>query len=78
MPYDTVNAADFRHMLHEMEPRYVPPDRKSIATNYMPQLYEQEKAHVQQQISGISHFSITTTIWTSRARHSYIGRQCTM
>ena len=73
MPYDSVNAAGFRHMLHEIEPRYVPPDRKSIATNYMLQLYEREKARVQQQISGISHFAITTDIWTSRARHSYIG-----
>ena len=73
MPYDTVNAASFRHMLHEIEPRYVPPDRKSIATNNMPQLFEREKARVQQQISGISHFAITTDIWTSRASHSYIG-----
>ena len=72
MPYDTVNAAGFRHMLHEIEPCYVPPDRNSIATNYMPQLYDREKAHVQQQISGISHFAITTDIWPSRARHSYI------
>ena len=49
MPYDTVNAAGFRHMLREIEPRYVPPDRKSVATNYMPELYEREKARVQKQ-----------------------------
>ena len=73
MPYDTVNAAGFRHMLHEIEPRYVPPDRKSVATNYMPKLYEREKARVQQQIEGINRFAITTDIWTSRAHHSYIG-----
>ena len=73
MPYDTVNAACFCHMLHEIEPRYVPPDRKSVATNYMPKLYEREKARVQQQIEGINRFAITTDIWTSRAHHSYIG-----
>ena len=73
MPYDTVNAAGFRHMLRETEPRYVSPDRKSVATNYMPKLYEREKARVQQQIEGINRFAITTDIWTSRAHHSYIG-----
>ena len=46
MPYDTVNAAGFRHMLCGIEPCYAPPDRKSVATNYMPKLYEREKAHV--------------------------------
>ena len=48
MPYDTVNAAGFQHMLLEIEPRYVPPDRKSVATNYMPKLYKWEMARVQQ------------------------------
>ena len=77
MPYDTVNAAGFRHMLREIEPRYVPPDRKSVATNYMPKLYEREKARVQQQIEGINRFAITTDIWTSRAHHSCIGTTVT-
>ena len=46
LPYDTVTDPGFRHMLHTFEPRYVSPDRKTIARHYMPLLYEREKAKV--------------------------------
>ena len=45
-PYDTINDPRFINMLHTFEPRYFPPDRKTIATNYMPKLYEVEKKHI--------------------------------
>ena len=35
-PLDTVNDAGFCKMIHEFEPRYTPPDRKTIATHYLP------------------------------------------
>ena len=35
-PIGTVNDPVFRRLLHELEPQYVPPDRKTIAPNYMP------------------------------------------
>ena len=33
--YDTVNDAGFLKMLHTFEPRYSPPDRKTMACNYV-------------------------------------------
>ena len=33
-PLDTVNDVGFRSMIREFEPRYTPPDRKTIATHY--------------------------------------------
>ena len=73
-PYDTINDPGFVKMLHTFEPRYFPPDRKTIATNYMPKLYEIEKKRVMglvQSIGDSDHYAITTDLWTSRANHSY-------
>ena len=70
-PYSTVNDCGFQHLLQVLEPRYIPPDRKLLATKYMPALYEQEKARIQQQIKVVKDFGLTTDIRTSRARHAY-------
>ena len=52
-PYDTVNDAGFLKMLHTFEPRYSPPDRKTIACNYMPKLYEAERKRVVNGAFGV-------------------------
>ena len=48
-PYDTVNDPGFLHMINTFEPRYKPPDRKSLATNYLPKMYDNEKEKIKQQ-----------------------------
>lgn len=72
-PYDTVNDAGFLKMLHTFEPRYLPPDRKSMACNYMPKLYETERKRVMELLKSTDngHYSITTDLWTSRANQAY-------
>ena len=72
-PYDTVNDAGFRHMLKILEPRYVPLDRKTIATNYMAKMYELEKQRIKTSLINASFFAITTDMWTSRTKHAYTG-----
>ena len=42
-PFQTVNEPGFRQLLQSLEPRYEPPDRKSLANNYMRKLYEIER-----------------------------------
>ena len=39
-PYQTVNDPGFCAMLSAFDPRYVPMDRKTLATNYIPKLYD--------------------------------------
>ncbi len=58
-PFDTVTDPGFRHLLGELEPRYVP---QIIATNYMPRLFEREKQRVKHQLSSISSFAVTTRL----------------
>ena len=72
-PYDTVNDQGFLKMLNTFEPRYSPPDRKAIASNYMPKLYETERKRVLGLVKSNDdcHYAITTDLWTSRANQAY-------
>ena len=72
-PYYTINDVGFQHMIAEFQPRYTPPDRKTLATHYIPQMSDSETTRIQQQISEAEYFAITTDLWTSIAKHSYIG-----
>ena len=71
MPFDTVNDPGFRYMIKTFEPRYTPPDRKTISTHYMQDLYQREKIRVQQQLNNIEGYAITTDMWTSQAKQAY-------
>ena len=46
-PLDTVNDKGFRHLLSSLEPRYTPPDRKTITNHYLPELYLHEKEKIE-------------------------------
>ena len=72
-PLDTVNDTGFRTMLKKFEPRYIPPDRKTLSTHYLPQLYRAETDRVKKLLDPISSYSCTTDMWTSRAQHAYIS-----
>ena len=50
-------------------------DRKTLATNYIPKLYDQEKEQICSELCGteISSYALTTDIWTSRHNKAYTG-----
>ena len=58
-------------MVKTFEPRYTPPDRKTISTHYMQDLYLSEKRKVQQHLIDVEGYAITTDMWTSRAKQAY-------
>ena len=62
LPFDTVNSPGFRHLVNTFESQYQPPDRKTISNHYMQNLYEREKARVQQQLNHVEWYAITTDI----------------
>jgi len=74
-PYQTVNDAGFRAMLAAFDPRYTPMDRKTLATNYIPKLYDKEKERICSELCSaeISSYALTTDIWTSRHNEAYTG-----
>ena len=46
LPISIVNNVGFRAMLRTFEPRYVVPDRKTFSQNYIPEIYQSEKARI--------------------------------
>ena len=46
-PFQMVNEPGFRQLLQSLEPRYEPPDRKSLANNYMRKMYERERENTE-------------------------------
>ena len=73
LPISIVNNVGFQAMLRTFEPRYVVPDRKTFSQNYIPEIYQSEKARIAAAMArGLKNFSLTTDGWTSRANHSYI------
>ena len=42
-PIDTIDDKGFRKMLQQFEPRYTPPDCKTVSTKYLPQMFQTEK-----------------------------------
>ena len=74
LPINTVNDSRWRYMLSKFEPRYTPPDRTTFARNYIPAMYEREKAKVSSALlSDMQSFAITTDGWTSRSNCSYVS-----
>ena len=54
-PFQTVNEPGFHQLLQSLEPRYEPPDRKSLANNYMQKLYETEREIILDKIPCIEY-----------------------
>ena len=59
-----------RNMISVFESRYTPPDRKTLATHYLPKMFD---TRILGLVGSIHNFAITTDLWTSRAKHAYTG-----
>ena len=69
-PIDTINDKGFQAMIKKFEPRYTPPDRKTLSTKYLPQMYETEKKRISSLLGSAQHYACATDMWTSRAQHA--------
>ena len=72
-PFDTVNDIGFRHMLHVFESQYTTPDRITIASKYVPTMYVSLKQDITKQLKDADYYCITTDMWSSQAKQSYIA-----
>ena len=64
-PFQTVNEPGFRKLLHVMESRYEPPDRKTLASNHMCKMYEKERERVLDNLVNADNYSVNADFWTS-------------
>ena len=70
-PLNTVNDVVFRKMIHEFKPHYTTPDRKKVATHYLPQMFDRRSSALG-KLWGLLSITLTD-LWTSRAKHDYTG-----
>ena len=62
-PFQTVNELGFRKLLHVLEPKYEPPDRKTLASKS--KMYEKERERVLDNLVNADNYSVTADFWTS-------------
>ena len=73
-PLSTVEEPGFRNLIYKLNPRYHCPSRKHFSEKELPQLYTYVRdAKIKPQMEEVSHFSITTDLWTSASHDPYLS-----
>jgi len=71
LPLCLVETEAFKVFVHELDPRYALPTRRSHAL--IPSKYEETKAQVQESLDQAQSVSITNDMWTSSVNEAYMG-----
>ena len=64
-PFALVEREGFKALMKEIAPKYPLPSRKYFSENIIPQLYDEVKGQVKNELSKAYKVSFTTDIWTS-------------
>ncbi|KAM7515218.1 hypothetical protein LguiA_004801 [Lonicera macranthoides] len=70
MPFRVVDHLDFKDFIHDLQPRYIIPNRKKVA-NEVWSMFCEEKAKIK-SIIGDVRVSVTTDTWTSIQNINYM------
>ena len=60
-------------LIHNITPDFVPPSRKSLAVQLLPNAYTELKATLQKKLLAIKQVTLTLDSWTSLANCQYIA-----
>ena len=71
-PFSVVENPGFQKLVNLLEPKYTIPSRTHFTNKVVPQLYDETKNLVLQDIAKATSLSITTDGWTSRATEGFI------
>ena len=75
-PSTIVEDSGLQDFLKVMDPKYIPPSRRSIMKKHLPDLFEASKQELRDLLATIEHCSITTDLWTSRATMRFLTLSC--
>lgn len=75
-PSSIVEDKGFQEFLKAVDPKYIPPSRRTIMRDHLPSLYQGAMEELQDQLAKVEYCSITTDIWTSRATMGYVTVTC--
>ncbi|XP_056111044.1 E3 SUMO-protein ligase ZBED1-like [Rhinichthys klamathensis goyatoka] len=73
VPIYTVEKPGFINMLKVVDPRYVLPSRKYFAEVALPRLYNSTREKIARELEGVSFYSATTDLWSSRTMQPYMS-----
>lgn len=73
VPIYTVEKPGFIHLLKVLDPRYVLPSRKYFSDVALPQLYNSTHQRIAAELDGVSFYSATTDLWSSRVMQPYLS-----
>lgn len=73
VPIYTVEKPGFIHLLKVLDPRYVLPSRKYFSDVALPQLYNSTRQRIAAELDGVSFYSATTDLWSSRVMQPYLS-----
>ena len=59
-------------MIHKLNPKYDLPSRKYFSKEAIPRLYSNVRCEILSDMKEVSHYSLTTDLWTSCATEPYI------
>ena len=68
----TVEKAGFKYMVSKLNPRYELLSRKTFSSKEIPALYMDVRSSIMAELKQITHYAITTDLWTSGACEPYI------
>ena len=71
-PFSLLNKKSFLKFLYCLDPRYVPPDRKTVRDRIQKK-YEEDFIKIKELLDTVSKVNLITDIWTSIVTDPYLG-----
>lgn len=76
MPYSVVDREGFRLYTQALCPSYKLPSRKTLTDKRIRDLYKETKKVVENILSNLTFFALTTDCWTSISNKPFIALAC--
>lgn len=76
MPYSVVDREGFKLYTQALCPSYKLPSRKTLTDKRIPDLYKETKKVVENILSNLTFFALTTDCWTSISNKPFIALTC--
>ena len=74
LPIYTVEKPGFQHLVNKLlAGRYIIPSRKHFSDKILPQLYEEVRGKVVDELSHVKCYSATTDLWSSIGMTPYLS-----
>lgn len=71
-PFSIISSSSFREILRELNPEFIPPNKETISSIYVPSWYNVEMQKLQTELASTEAVAITADHWTSLGGDHYL------